>query len=56
MCAELEYMPPCVQLPLPNWPKAWEQWLPFWGGQGTWPECALPALSALQQAPVLFLT
>lgn len=53
---ELEYMAPCVQLPLPGWPEAWEQWLPFWGSQGAWPEYACQAWSALQQASALLLT
>lgn len=39
--AESDCMAPCAQLPLPCWPKAWEQWLPFWGSQGFWPEHAL---------------
>lgn len=39
--AESECMAPCVQLPLPCWPKAWEQWQSFWGSWGIWPEHAL---------------
>lgn len=48
---ESEYMAPCVQLPLPGWPKAWEQWLPFWGSWGTWPEYALSGTVSSSASP-----
>lgn len=40
-CADSEHTAPCVQLPLPCWPKAWEQRQSFWGSAGIWPEHAL---------------
>ena len=49
--AESEYMAPSVQLPLPGCSKAWEQWLPFWGSQGTWPDYALSGTVSSSASP-----
>ena len=49
--ADSEYMAPSVQLPLPGCSKAWEQWLPFWGSQGTWPDYALSGTVSSSASP-----
>lgn len=55
-CAASECMAPCVQLPLSCWPKAWEQWLSFWGSRASGQSMLCWALSTLQQGRVLLLT